>query len=57
VAVEVGAGHMHAVAGQDVVRAVDAGARCGPTRTTEKSEVPPPMSATSTSCSWSTVAS
>jgi hypothetical protein len=40
---------VHAVVGQDVVAAFGtAAARCGPTRTMEKSEVPPPMSATST---------
>ena len=51
-AVEVGAGDVHAVVGEDVVLALERGARrSGPTRTTEKSEVPPPMSATSTICS------
>ena len=49
-AIEVGAGQVHAVAGQDVVAALERVrdrdlARSGPTRTSEKSEVPPPMSA------------
>ena len=58
-AVEIGAACAEAVVGRDVAASIRQRrpARPGPTRTTDRSEVPPPMSTISTSSSFGVVCS